>query len=58
MCIIKEPVSKEDEFLTALQYEMYSVDYDTLLNVAVGLKAIAEHVKQVSQIHWTITLYT
>ena len=51
-------MSKEDEFLTALQYEMYSVDYDTLLNVAVGLKVIAEHVKKVSQIHWTITLYT
>ena len=45
--ILQVPVSKEDDFLVALEYEVLSMDYEKLIEVAQGLKTITEHVKQV-----------
>ena len=44
--ILQVPLSKDD-FLVALEYEVLSMDYEKLIEVAQGLKTITEHVKQV-----------
>lgn len=44
---MQSPVHESDDFLTALEYELYSMDYEKLIEVAQGLKTIAENVKQV-----------
>ncbi|XP_019860430.1 PREDICTED: uncharacterized protein LOC109588753 [Amphimedon queenslandica] len=41
---MKKSIPQDEGFLTALKYELYTLDYDKLVEVAHCLKTIAEHI--------------